>query len=296
MTRVAILVALVACGPPPREGAPGDDTGTADARPDTGGGSTCTAAAMKVYVVDQNNTLSTFTPPATFTDLGTLSCSATGATPFSMGIDRNAMAWILYSDGAIYNVDPTRSPLACTPSAWTSGTEGNLVFGMGFSTDAAGGDVDTLYIAGGGGYISDAYVQLSSVDVTTLPIRTVPIGEPQPGWPELTGNALAELWGFFPNTDGTRGPRVGRFDKQTGVIDPVYGLALGNGGGDVATDWAFAFYGGSYYIFQATIGDTVVYAVDEQGVLADPAGTPTTRKIVGAGVSTCAPVIVGRAP
>ncbi|HEY4242422.1 MAG TPA: hypothetical protein VGM88_21540 [Kofleriaceae bacterium] len=290
---------LIACGPPPREGGGGDDTGTPDARRiDSGGGPTgdapdnCSDAAKVVYVVDINNTLSTFMPPATFTDLGTLNCSQTGATPFSMGIDRNALAWIVYSDGTLYNVDPTVSPLHCTPTTWVPDTAGELVFGMGFSTDAVNGDTDTLYVAGSSIYTNDTQPELSAVDVTTSPVTAQNIGSALPSWPELTGNSLAELWGFFPNR-GSGNTKVGRIDKQTATLDPVFTFT-GLGGGGLAGSFAFAFYGGNYYMFLSTTADTVVYSMDENGTLASTSGTPTTRNIVGAGVSTCAPVVIGR--
>ncbi|HEY4242419.1 MAG TPA: hypothetical protein VGM88_21525 [Kofleriaceae bacterium] len=305
-------LALVACGPGARSGSAngGDDTGSGDdTGGDDGGGNhggdggsndDCSDAAKKVYVVDENNTLSTFTPPATFTDIGTLNCSQTGATPFSMGIDRNAIAWVLYSDGTLYNVDPSQTPLTCTPTAWQNSTGGNMVFGMGFSTDSSGGDTDTLFIAGGSGPDDGTGAQLNSVDVTASPITAQHVGSALPGWPELTGNALAELWGFFPSVDGTTQPKVGRINKTSGAVDPTYTFNNLGGAGQTATAWAFAFYGGSYYIFLATgdeFGDTtptVVYSMDESGSLASTSGTQTSRTIVGAGVSTCAPIVIGR--
>ena len=61
--------------------------------------------------------------------------------------------------------------------------------------------------------------------------------------------------------------------------------------------WAWAFYGGDYWIFLAkqnplTGADpTIVYQVSPQGALKGM--TPTTnRRIVGAGVSTCAPTVI----
>ena len=69
-------------------------------------GDGCSDASKLVYVVDENNKLSTFNPPTkVFTDLGTLNCPAQfAATPFSMGIDRNATAWVLYSSGELMRV------------------------------------------------------------------------------------------------------------------------------------------------------------------------------------------------
>ncbi|MEP6864549.1 MAG: hypothetical protein ABJE66_28265 [Deltaproteobacteria bacterium] len=63
--------------------------------------------------------------------------------------------------------------------------------------------------------------------------------------------------------------------------------------------WAFAFYGGNYYVFLMKDNSggifpetsTTVYEVSPTGQLMS--STPTnTRVIVGAGVSTCAPVVI----
>src|SRR5690606_34619826 len=109
----------------------------------------CSDEAKLVYVVDSNYQFSQFDPATkTFKDLGTLSCPAGAATPFSMGLDRNAIAWVLYSDGSLYRVDTTMPNLPCTKSTWAP-QQGLTVFGMGFSTDAQGGTEDTLYVAGG---------------------------------------------------------------------------------------------------------------------------------------------------
>ena len=114
----------------------------------SGGDDGCSAAAKLVYVVDESNELSQFDPTTkAFTDLGTLNCPAMfGATPFSMGVDRTATAWVLYDSGELFRVDTTS--LACTATSWSSEL-GLFEFGMGFSTDTAGGSTDTLFVAGG---------------------------------------------------------------------------------------------------------------------------------------------------
>src|SRR5687768_14194250 len=108
-----LCAVLAACGAGPSDrsadSGPGGD----------GNGSNsdgCSEEAKAVYVVDQNNTLSRFDPPTkNFTDLGRLACPASfGASPFSMGIDRTAVAWVLYSSGELFRVDTTS--LNCTKS------------------------------------------------------------------------------------------------------------------------------------------------------------------------------------
>ena len=111
-----------------------------------GGNDNCSSSAKLVYVVDASNTFSQFDlSTKTFSDLGTLSCPH-GGMPFSMGVDRNTIAWVLYSTGELMRVDITNN-LACTQTSWDN--PALLQFGMGFSSDASGGTADTLFISGG---------------------------------------------------------------------------------------------------------------------------------------------------
>ncbi len=293
-TKYFVLVALVGCGPASRNGNGGDDGTGVDApgTVDPGPGNGCSDAAKLVYVVDEGNALYSFAPPTkVFTKLGDLSCPTTGIdpntlgtpTPFSMGVDRTATAWVLYSDGEVFNVNTMT--LACTATSFhsTSFTE----FGMGFSTDATGGSTDTLFIAGGT-TTTGATAKLAKLDTTSM--ATTQIANVT-GQPELTGNSNAELWGFFPSdTAGTTTPRVEQIDKAAGTAIKTYSLAALKG---VPMAWAFAYYGGDYWVFlmKATDASTIVYQID--GTNGTVKGTtPTSRKIVGAGVSTCAPTVI----
>src|ERR1043165_7129278 len=111
MRTLSVFVALLAaaCGPGSMRGDDDDGMGSG-----SGSGSNtdgCSDAAKLVYVVDANNTLSKFDPATKmFTDIGTLSCPGEtgglfGGSPFSMGIDRNAVAWVLFSDRQRFQVD-----------------------------------------------------------------------------------------------------------------------------------------------------------------------------------------------
>lgn len=275
-----LLVAAAACGgPKDRPNGGGDAAGT-DATGTNSDG--CSDEAKSVYVVDQNNTLSRFDPPnKAFVDIGKLACPASfGATPFSMGIDRTAVAWVLYSSGELFRVDT--SSLACTKSTWTA-SGGLLQFGMGFSTDAAGGNVDTLFIAGGTGPTqpTSQLAKLSTANFQASPVGTVQ------GWPELTGTGSAELWGFFPDATS---PRIAKLDKTNGMAQKSYPLTIAG----MPTAWAFAFWGGDFWVFlmKGTETSTTIYQYDSAtGAMKSSKAAPG-RTIVGAGVSTCAPVIL----
>jgi len=290
-TAISLALALAACGPD-KHGpgtTPDGDTGNIDGSGggndgNPGNGDGCPDEAKLVYVVDSNNTLSQFNPPTkTFTDLGTLACPAGGAAPFSMAIARDATAWVLYDSGDLFRVE-TKNNLACTKAPWVRNTQGLAKFGMGFSTDQIGGTADSLFVSGGSGPSAStstlAKLDMSSFQPTTLGTVT--------GWPELTGTGKAELWGFFPGTSNTR---VVQIDKTSGSAVRTFSLSTLNGDPKA---WAFAFHGGSFWVFlkKGSEAYTTVYQVSSMtgGIVGQTAATG--RSIVGAGVSTCAPVIL----
>jgi len=279
-TCVLLVLPIAACGPNR-----GDDDGTTDGGGNGDGNNqdNCSAEAKLVYVVDENNTLSTFDPiTKTFMDLGHLSCPAQlAASPFSMGIDRNAGAWVLYSSGELFSVDT--QTLACTKTTWAT-QNGLQVFGMGFSTDVPGGTADTLFISGGSdpSQPTSALNKLDLGSFSASPVGTIT------DWPELTGTGDAELWGFFPSATS---PRIEKIDKTNGAALTTYPLA-GIAGQPAA--WAFAFFGGDFYVFlmrDTELSTTVHHVNGMTGAIMD--ATPTNgRTIVGAGVSTCAPTVI----
>lgn len=280
-TSVLLVALLLACGP--NERAPGGGGGGGGGNEDG-----CSDDAKLVYVVDSNNTMSKFDPATkTFTNLGTLNCPAqSGASPFSMGLDRNAIAWVLYSSGELFRVDTTN--LNCAKSTWTS-QQGLTLFGMGFSTDMQGGTTDTLFVAGGGAVQTGSSATLATLNTQTF-TATI-IGEVS-GWPELTGTGSAELWGWFPSDAlGLGTPRVAQIDKATGATIKSYPLQALAG---APSAWAFAFWGGDFWIFlqKDLETSTTVYQID--GTTGSMKGsTPAPgRTIVGAGVSTCAPIVI----
>src|SRR5262245_53877375 len=84
----------------------------------------CTADGVDlIYVVDQANNFLSFdprligTPQSPFNLIGVLNCPAglpqpgwtSPATPFSMSVDRNGVAWVLYTSGEIFNVNITNA-------------------------------------------------------------------------------------------------------------------------------------------------------------------------------------------
>ncbi len=276
-----VLLTSAACGPERRDPG-GVGVGGVDGPPSSG--DDCADGTELVYTIDQNNQqLSQFAPSTKlFHDLGTLGCAAMlGATPFSMSIDRSGMAWVLYTSGELFRV--SIYGLACTRSTWAS-PNGLEVFGMGFSTDQPGGSAEKLYVGGGASQTASSFT-VAAVDTATM-IAT-PLGT-QPLLPEMTGTGGAELWGFMPDASTAR---VVKFDKVSATVAKMYAEPALAGS---MAGYAFAHWGGDFWVFlqKSTESSTSIYQVDGMtGVIKSTTPAPG-RTIVGAGVSTCAPLVI----
>ena len=258
-------------------------------------GEICTAAGSDlIYVVDSSNRLFSFNPRDAkyeFKQIGTLACPAgrafdgTGkATPFSMSVDRDARAWVLYSSGEIFHVETKDA--SCKASGFQPAQSGFELFGMGFVSDAENSDKETLFV-GGGDYDDQTRANLGSIDGTTLKLRDIgPLALSGQRSPELTGTGKGEFYGYFP---GSR-PFVAQIDKATGRNMRSWSLPPLSG---EPRAWAFAHWGGRFFIFITTdLDGNNVYMLDPSTGNATKVKTHNYR-IVGAGVSTCAPVIIG---
>jgi hypothetical protein len=303
---------VVECG---ADGSFGGTVETCAAGTECQGGScqrACSADGVDlIYVVDDDNNLLSFdprnvgTPTNPFSMIGRLNCPAGTAldgsgpaTPFSMAIDRDATAWVLYSSGRIFNVSTQNA--ACTATSFTAqqnvgGQQWDL-FGMGYVTDTAGGDTEKLWIGGGD---ADASVggSLGWLTPGSLAVNRVgPLPTNAENSPELTGLGDATLWGFYP---GVTNAFVQQIDKTTGGgMGPQ--LTIQNGLGGQVRAWAFAQWGGKFYIFvttqQGILGtlNSTVRSIDRASGVSMTLMENLPNIIVGAGVSTCAPVIIGR--
>jgi hypothetical protein len=266
---------------------PGSGTTT----PTVGGGTTpadaaCSDQAKLVYLIDQSGELTSFKPSTlAFTSVGVVSCPAQqGSRPFSMAIDRSANAWVLYDSGELFKVS-TRDA-SCTATSFAVGQQGMYNFGMGFASNTAGSSSETLFIAGGARATSFPLTggeMLASIDLASL--RVAPQGQIA-GDAELSGTGDGNLWGFLPTVSP---PRVMQIDKATGQQRYTYDLSTLGGSDGLA--WAFAFWGGDFWIFlqRSTDPSTVVYRLKAADGSVTTVLPSSGRHIVGAGVSTCAP-------
>jgi hypothetical protein len=272
----------------------------------------CTADGVDlVYVVDEQNDFMSFDPRKLpgdpFTTIGTLNCPTTGTSiqtgntmvmPFSMSVDRDGVAWVLYTNGQLFKVSLQNA--SCTAAGNTVNAGGMALFGMGFVTDTSGGDTEKLYLAGGNNDPSASPKKLAYDDTHGGNLTPVAAGTitatPAQYSPELTGTSEAKLYGFFPNLSQVA--YVQEINKADGT--PVGNtFPLGSTGlGANIHDWAFAQWGGTFYIFVTTSDasggnrNSTVRTIDRATGQYQTILQNLPYYIDGAGVSTCAPVTI----
>lgn len=263
----------------------------------SGGGTSadCAAASTYVYVLSDENDMYSFEPDKKlFTKIGHLGCN-TSLQPNSMAIDRNATAWVNYVEagafgddsGVVYRVSTKDAsceaqPAANLPPDW-------FRLGMGFSTDgAAGSTAETLYLTGTGSGASPGLGKLDTTNGALSPLGAF-TGALSGQNAELTGTGDGRLFGFFTTTP----VQVVELDKNNGgTINPVKLPAV-----ETPSAWAFSFWGGDFYLYTApdplldpTRTTNVTRYRPTDGSVDPNYMVNIGFRIVGAGVSTCAPL------
>lgn len=240
------------------------------------------ADATLIYVVTVDNELFSFYPPdGAFKKIGNIACpAANGATPFSMAVDRKGVAYVLFNDGNLFRVSTLTA--ACVGTPYQPGQSNFETFGMGFATIGAG-PAERLFVAGD--EQNNSAGGLASIDVSTWNLTPVGSFVPDVDRAELTGTGDGRLFAFYTKGTGQgTGAFIGEIDRSTAAVtaeQPFPNL-------DQGTAWAFAFWGGDFFMFTAPTNSSRVtrFRPADQSV-AQIATLPT--RIVGAGVSTCAP-------
>lgn len=263
-----------------------DSGGSADGGGNVMGG--CSERAKLMYLVGSDNVLLSFEPDTLkLTTIGTLNCKAQfGATPFSMAVDRNANAWVLFWNGSagtgIYKVSTLDA--SCTATSYS----GSDVFGMGFTASSPYAQTETLYVgAGSGTGFFNGYNELDTIDFPGMNMNVGPKLD-YAGGVELSGNGLGELYGFF-DTGPT--PSVRQIDPLTGntgsKVWPLPSKSFGGGMGAMA----FSQWGGQFYLsYQGPMDfSTNIWELDAVSGNAKIVKPSIGHQIVGAGVSSCAP-------
>jgi hypothetical protein len=297
---LAILVSAACSTPAPGGGfANQSDAGPDETTPDGGFGMNnpdakpsdgCSEEAKLVYVLSLEGDIYSFAPAMKkFTKIAPLKCQSGGTTyaPVSMAVDRKAVAWVNMRDpdpfgsgeSTLFRVDTKTG--VCTPS----NIKGN-VGGMGFSTDKGSTDQETLYVIGAGstptqgGMLKVDFAQQKLVPVANLREQVDM---------ELTGTGDGRLFGFLISNPLA----LAEMDKTTTALSGRVNLAQVPR--PQAPMFAFSFWGGDFYFYTATSQATSTTTTVSRYRPGDGSTDNAYMKsigfhIVGAGVSTCAPL------
>lgn len=248
----------------------------------------CGSGADLIYVVDGEGVLRSFNPrdgKNEFRQLGTPSCGSSFTGVNSMSVDRHAQAWISTKAGQIFQV--RLSSLSCSAAPINLAPIGLSSFGMGFVSDGLGSTSEKLFIAGSGSENDKSSGFLVRIDPSPFSVAKVASLPELFVGPELTGTGAGELFGYYPVLSG---PTVARIDKATAKHLQQWKLAPLSG---TVRAWAFAHWGGQLYIFISTGDVNQVQVFDPKTGRAKVLIENSPHRIVGAGVSTCAPVEIG---
>jgi hypothetical protein len=235
----------------------------------------CPTGETYIYLITTSYELYAFYPPDNrFIFIGKIACPGQGsATPFSMAVDRKGVAYIVYNDGRLFRVSTLSA--ACVATTYVANQLGATTFGMGFSSDQ-GGATESLYVA------TDTGTKfLGKIDTKAFTLNKVGDFSSTIGRAELTGTGSGGLFAFYD--DGVSS-YIGQIDKTNAKLtgeSKLQGVQMGQG-------WAFAFWGGDFYLFTAPNGQSLVtrYRPSNNSVVEV---ARLSSVIVGAGVSTCAP-------
>jgi hypothetical protein len=235
------------------------------------------AGDTQVYLITSEGEMLSFYPPtSTLVTIGPINCPGAGnETPFSMGVERSGAAYSVFTDGRLFRLSTATA--ACRATPFAPGQFGFTTFGMGYAGDQ---NSEKLYVsdnAGGTG--------LATIDTTTFALSRV--GSFVPDLPErceMTGTGAGELFAYCVDPNGVGGV-VAQIDRTNAKVIAASPVRVGTNN----DAFAFAFWGGNFYMFNSSGGGgTTVTKYDPTNQSETVVAThPST--VVGAGVSTCAP-------
>ncbi len=241
-----------------------------------------------IYLVDLANDFMSFDPRKIsgnpFHVIGKLHCPSS-SSPFSMSVDRKGVAWVLYNDGQLFKVSIQDARCERTNYVPDAGLS---LFGMGFSTDKAGGTTEKLYAAANDGTHELASLDTAKGNFTPHNIGRIDASDDRN--PELTGTSEGKLFGFWPTQFGPA--FVQEIDPKSGATRGTRWNLGKSSIGDVEA-WAFAQWGGVFYVFVTTFDgsgqNSTVRTIDRKTGAYSVAIDHLPYVVTGAGVSTCAP-------
>lgn len=279
----------------PSGGAGGDAAGSTTGAFSNSTGSVgpdgCSDDNRLVYLLGDARELVRFNPATLeLTEVGKINCPVQGGpavptpVPFSMAVDRTGFAFVLYDDGNLFHLDTKTAH--CTATGFVPHQSSAFdLFGMGFVANAPGSKSESLFV---GSYNpGNGIGKLSVGDLTIDPVGYY---DSISGAAEMTGTGDARLFGFFLSSPPVV---VAEIDKNNSKV--LSKTALPDI--QIGSAWAFAFWGGDFWLFTSPDGghSRIDRYRPNPGSPSDGATTlmvpDAGLEIVGAGVSTCAPVV-----
>lgn len=308
--------------PPGHDGGlpPGEDGGVLP--PD----SDCSALTQGIYVITRNGHLVRFDPEFSTFDQAIPLCPEVGYQALAVSIDRSATAWVLFDNGLLYRatVDDGVCSVTdhellypamdwywwATSMSFVSDSDGSADETLFYSTGGEGGPDGT--IAGYGcersaetGQQYGCSARVGVLETNTGSADLLPESIDTISHLRLTGTGSGELWGLWiqgePWVDGAPEPSsypvIGQVNKATGAV--ISQLELRDLEDDNYwwwNDWynggGLAFWGGWFYLFMRPSDghSTRIWRVNPATEVVEEVMHESGLDIVGAGVSTCAPV------
>lgn len=226
-----------------------------------------------------------------YTHIGELSCP--GSFLRTMAVDRDGLGWGSMGDGSLVRIDTETAD--CTASGMELEQHSISRYGMGYAT-LGESDSEKLYITATGsdwsGQANQPYRKLAAIDTNTLLIDLIgDLEAPVPANMELTGTGDGRLFGMVLDVRDLRNIIVSvdelNADTAATISSKTVPLEANSG-------FAFAHWGGDFWLFtEADDGKARVAQFDfETGVVEQTVDVDlgVAGSIVGAGVSTCAPI------
>ncbi len=245
----------------------------------------CSEEQKLAYVVSNAGAIYSFDPQhLKFEKKGVLDCPSGGARPYAMSVDRKGTAWISYTDGALFTA--STKDAKCQATSWKKGQQGLDQFTLAWLSTRKDARDEQLYIGASGPNRAPLGLWKADPKLAITKVGNYTNGM-EKRLPDLAGDGEGRLYGFFAGSP----PMFGEIDENTGATpktEKIEGVDLTSG------SWALAAWGGDVWLFHAGGNErgSHVTRVRRSGdgghseVVKDVGGF----QIVGAGVSTCAPL------
>jgi len=245
-----------------------------------------------IFLLSSDEELWKFFPETKeFQLLGTLTCDGF-LSPYAMAVDRQGYAWVQYMDGDLRRV-PVTDVSQCEDPGYAPGQGGVNLFGMAFVSNSNVDVCDRIYGAtyDGIGPFSEGpnFGDFVAIDPDTLVLSKLGKNNFNGADATGTGDGRAFIFG------GVNPAKLVEFDKDDGTI--LSTLPLGDL--EIGGAFAFTFFAGDFYLHTDSDNDfnSEITRLDYDD--SDMNGQKDLIKIVdsaplrivGSGVSTCAPVV-----